>query len=457
MVVAAVVSATSPVERTAAAADERTPSSPDKQNATGQTATITRLDGSEVAVADIERAIDNVMEKAGVPGLSCAIINGGKIVYAGGFGVRERGKSDPVDEQTIFGAASFSKTIFAYLVLGLVEDGVIDLDKPLCDYLPKPLPDYPAYADLADDDRYKEITARIVLSHTTGFPNWRVFTEDGKLRFVSTPGERFGYSGEGIDLLQMVVEEITGKGLEELARVHVFMPLGMTRTSYVWDDQFDGNLAIPHDAYERPKQFRKRKEADAAGSMVTTARDYARLLCVILNGMGLKKAAIEEMVRPQIVIQSGSMFGSSARTDDSDRHDGKLAWGLGWGRFDCDRGRAMFHTGHEGGTQNYNVTFVDKGIGVVFLSNSDNFESVARELADVTIGDVYSPFDWLGYPQYDPNRFRVPPPEPVVIEVDSAILESYVGTYELGGGKSVSVKFENGGSSSRAKASGSSL
>jgi hypothetical protein len=104
----------------------------------------------------------------------------------------------------------------------------------------------------------------------------------------------------------------------------------------------------------------------------------------------------------------------------------------------------MFHTGHEGGAQNYNVTFTDKAIGVVFLSNSDNFESVTRELADAAIGDTYSPFDWLGYPHYDPDRRREPPPEPVIIEVDSATLASYVGTYELGAGTSIYIEYRDG-------------
>jgi CubicO group peptidase (beta-lactamase class C family) len=184
--------------------------------------------------------------------------------------------------------------------------------------------------------------------------------------------------------------------------------------------------------------------ADAAGSMATTAHDYARLLCDVLDGNGLEKATLEDMLKPQVTIRSSSMFGPGAGTDTDDRGDVELSWGLGWGRFDCVQGRAIFHTGHEGGTQNYNVTFVDRGIGIVFLSNSDNFESVARELAEATIGDTYSPFDWLGYPHYDPNRSRVPPPEPVAVEVAPGILENYAGTYQLGAGRFIYVKYENG-------------
>jgi CubicO group peptidase (beta-lactamase class C family) len=402
------------------------------------------LDGKTVPAAAVEKTVAATMEKVGVPGLSCAIINGSQVVYVKGFGVRNAKTGEPIDEETVFAAASFSKTVFAYLVMLLVEDGVIGLDKPLHEYLDKPLPEYPNYADLAGDDRCKMITARIVLGHTTGFPNWRFFTPDNKLVIQWTPGERFGYSGEGIALLQMVVEEVTGKGLEALARERVFDPLGMTNTSYIWHDRFEENLAVPHDQYERPKRFRKRGQADAAGSMATTAGDYAKILVAILNAEGARKATVAEILRPQIAIRSQSMFGPGAGRDGGDRDDIDLSWGIGWGSFDCEYGRAFFHTGHEGGTQNYNVTFADKGIGVVFLSNSDNFESVARELAEATIGDTYSPFDWLGYPRFDPAQRREAPPERVAIEVAPAILETYTGTYRVTADVIIYVMFEDG-------------
>lgn len=404
--------------------------------------TLELLEGSTVSFEQFEESVAAIMERAGVSGLSVAIINGSQVVYVNGFGVKSRETGEPVNDETIFAAASFSKTVFAYLIMLLAEDGVIDLDQPLYEYLDKPLPEYPRYAELDGDNRYKKLTARIVLCHTTGFPNWRIFTPDGKLVIEWTPGERFGYSGEGIDLLQMVVEEVTGRGLEELVRQRVFDPLGMTRTSYVWQDWFEDNLAVPHDRYQRPRRFRKRGEADAAGSMATTASDYARLLVALLNAEDKRKVTVDEIWRPQIAIQSPSMFGPGSRGEAGG--PGGLSWGIGWGRFDGEYGRAFFHTGHEGGTQNYNVTFIDKGVGVVFLSNSDNFESVARELAEVTIGDTYSPFDWLGYPHFDPTQSREPPPEPVAIDVPPGILEACVGTYTLSVGVTLYVKLEDG-------------
>jgi CubicO group peptidase (beta-lactamase class C family) len=410
-----------------------------------KTGELKSLDGKRISVQVMEAAVVSTMEKAGIPGLSCAIINDSKVVYCETFGVKNTKSGEPNDEETVFAAASFSKTVFAYLVMLLVEEGTLDLDKPLYQYLKQPLPDYQKYSDLEDDDRYKKITARMCLSHSTGFPNWRFLTEDNRLQFLFDPGERHSYSGEGIALLQMVVEEVTGRGLEELAREKVFDPLGMTRTSYVWQETWEENTAAPHDQYQRPKRIKEKHEAGAAGSMFTTAGDYAKLLVAIINAEGRRKATMNEMLRTQVNIGYRNMFGPGAWQITDDYESIHLGWGLGWGRFDTEHGRAFFHTGHDFGWQNYTVTFVDAGTGVVLLSNSDNFESVARELAEATIGDTYSPFDWLGYPHYDPDATREPPPEPVAIDVDPAVLETYAGTYEMTSlGKTLIIKFEEG-------------
>jgi len=402
------------------------------------------LDGGTVQVNELEAAIGQVMVKANVAGLSVAIINDAKIAYIRAFNFRDKAAGIPFDEKTVTGAASLSKTVFAYLVMLLTEEGVIGLDRPLQDYLAKPLPDYPAYADLANDDRYEQITARMVLSHSTGFPNWRWLEPDKRLSFLFGPGTRHRYSGEGIALLQMVVEEITGRDLETLARARVFEPLGMIRSSYVWRDAFDVNAARPHDEFGRPKRLPRRTKPDAAGSMVTTAEDYARLLVAILNATDQRKATVTEMLRPQIAIPYEQMFGPGAWRDTYKYQDIHLAWGLGWGRFDIGGSRAFFHAGHDFGYQNYAVAFTDRGIGMVLLSNSDNFEGVAREIAQATIGDHYSPFDWLCYVPFDPTKVKTPPPEPVAIEVDPAILQAYVGDYELMGDKVIRAKVEDG-------------
>jgi len=392
---------------------------------------LTTLNGETASTAELETFIFKTMEKAGVTGLSCAIINDSEIVYQKAFGLKDAEAGTPNDEETIYAAASFSKPVFAYLVMTLAEEEVIDLDRPLVEYLGRPLLDYPAYADLEGDERYKEVTARMVLSHSTGFPNWRFLTEDGRLSIMFPPGSKFSYSGEGIVLLQMVVEEITGQDLETLAQEKVFGPLAMTSSSYVWQEAYEEDYALPHDEYGRPQMLKKRNEADAAGSMATTADDYARFVVAMLNPEGGQQALVDEMLAPQIAITSQSMFGPGAWQEADENRDTNLSWGLGWGRFDSERGPAFFHTGHDFGWQNYTVTYPDRGIGIVLLSNSDNFESVAQEIVEKAIGDTHSPFDWLGYVPFDPSQEKVPPPEPVAIELDPATLEAYVGVYEL--------------------------
>jgi CubicO group peptidase (beta-lactamase class C family)/pimeloyl-ACP methyl ester carboxylesterase len=402
------------------------------------------LGGEAVSPAELEATIERAMDKADVAGLSCAILNGGQVVYQKAFGYRDKRAGTLNDVETVFNAASFSKTAFAYLVMLLVEEGTIDLDKPLQAYLAQPLPGYPRYADLEGDERYEAITARMVLSHSTGFPNWRFLMPDGKLTVMFAPGTRYSYSGEGIDLLQMVVEEVTGKGLEALAQDKVFGPLGMARTSYVWQEAWADNVALPHDQYARPRRLNRRVEADAAGSMSTTAGDYARLLVAILNAEGRRQATMEEMLDPQIAIASRRMFGPEAWADTGEYEPIHLSWGLGWGRYNAPHGRAFFHTGHDSGFQNYTVTYVERGTGIVLLSNSDNFESVAQEIVEAAIGDTDSPFDWLGYVPFDPAQARAPPPpDPVAIEVDPALLQAYTGTYEAMG-TTLSFKVEDG-------------
>jgi len=403
-----------------------------------------RLDGTSVSVARFEASIQEIMQRAGVTGLSCAIINDSRVVYRRGFGVRDKNSGAPNDERTVFAAASFSKTVFAYLVLLLVEEGVLDLDTPLQDYLGMPLAEHPRYTDLAGDERAGRITARMALSHTTGFPNWRFLSEDGRLVILFEPGSRFSYSGEGIALLQLVVEQVTGRGLEELSRELIFDPLGMERTSYVWQDAFEANHAVPHDEYERARRLRKRREAEAAGSLQSTAADYARFLVALLNADAATAALVDSMLAPQIAVHSERMFGPGAWNDTGAVGVNGLSWSLGWGVFESEAGRAFFHTGHDFGWQNYTVTFRDRGTGVILMSNSDNFESVAREIAAVAIGDTFSPFDWLGYPRFDPDRRRQPPPEPVAIEVRPETLETYAGEYRLMEDQTVFVKFEEG-------------
>jgi CubicO group peptidase (beta-lactamase class C family) len=130
-------------------------------------------------IADLEKQIPPLMKEATLPGLSAAIIKDAQLLWRRGFGVKDSVSNEPVDVDTVFEAASVSKTVFAYAVLKLTERGVIGLDTPLTKYAAEPF--------LDGDTRLGLITARHVLSHTSGFQNWRSDREPLKIHFA--PGE----------------------------------------------------------------------------------------------------------------------------------------------------------------------------------------------------------------------------------------------------------------------------
>jgi CubicO group peptidase (beta-lactamase class C family) len=248
------------------------------------TRSIRRLDDSAIAPAEIDQTVTRLMRAARVPGVGVAILNDGKVTYLKAYGVRDKEKNLPLTPKSVMYAASFTKVAFAFMVMQLVDDGVLDLDKPVYQYLPKPLPEYDAYKDLANDLRYQKITARMLLTHTSGFPNWRRFTDDGKLSINFEPGSRFAYSEGGIALLQLVVESMTKKSLADLMRERVFQPLGMKRTSMVWEDRFESDYANGYDEKEHSLGPQKRTRADAAGSMQTTLADFSRFVAAVMQG-----------------------------------------------------------------------------------------------------------------------------------------------------------------------------
>ena len=355
-------------------------------------AQVKNLDGRAVSAAKMEKAVTQIMKDGNVPGLSLAIINGSKIVYSSGFGVRNKATGEPVTEETAFEAGSLSKPVFAYAVLKLSEGGLLKLDEPLYKYLP--------YQEIEQDERYKLITARMVLSHSSGFVNLRWLNPDKKVDIKFTPGERFGYSGEGFAYLQKVVEKLSGRNLDTIIKEGVFAPLGMTNSFMVWPESDKFNFATGYDEASQQVRKRKPKSASSIGSLHTTARDYAKFLIAVLNAQGLRQNTFDEMLRPQTRIFSERMFGTRAAMRTDGNRSQHLAWGLSFGLFTSPRGETFFHGGHDDGLEHYTVCFRKTKTGVVILTNSSNGESIVEELLKHTIGDTYLPFDWLGYESY---------------------------------------------------------
>jgi len=341
------------------------------------------------AEAHLQANIPALMEKAGVPGLSIAVIRDGRTVWSESFGVRSETTKKPVTKDSYFNVGSLSKPVFAYGVLKLVDAGKLKLDEPLAPYLPKEMTE--------GDPRFQQITARFVLSHRTGFPNW---PGDGKpLTIHFTPGERFSYSGSGMVFLQKAVEKITGKPLNDYLREAVFEPLGMKHSSYVWSPAFESDVAIGHDIAGVPVDLFKADQANAAASLETTAGDYANFLDAILEGKGLTPATVHEMERIQIAVDP-----ACANCIDS-TPSGKLStsifWGLGFGIEKTAEGESLWHWGDNGVFKAFFVARPASKSGVVYMTNSENGLSIGRQILAETLGGEQPAFEWLKYDNYD--------------------------------------------------------
>lgn len=368
--------------------------------------TITRVDGTTITVGSLQNEIESLMKDANVSGVCISIFNKNKPVYTRAFGLANVPEKVLLKSSTILYGASFSKVLFAYIVMQLVEEKRIDLDKPLVEYLTKPLVDYQikgwkkGYQDLRNDDRYSKITGRMCLNHTTGFPNWRWFEADKKLKIKFEPGTRYSYSGEGIYLLQFVIEQITGKDYETISQERVFKPLGMLNTSHIWQKRFDDNLCLGHNANGKPYDLMKWNEASAGGSMSTTLDDYTKFYTALIQHQGLTKASFDEMIRPQVRIRSKQQFGPNALIDCNDNDNIQLSYGLGVGVLKTTYGPAFFKEGHDDGWGHYSICFPDKEIAIVIMTNNDNGESIFKELLAIAIADTFTPWYWENYIPY---------------------------------------------------------
>lgn len=370
-----------------------------------QSQPVQRLDGTSISGADIDKTVQQVMTAANVQGLSLAVLNNNNTVFIKSYGYRNKPKQQWLDTATIVYGASLSKAVFGYLVMKLVEQKIVKLDKPLYEYLEKPIADYEYFSDLKNDERWKLITARMCLSHTTGLPNVRwvnpVTSEEdtlGVVKIYFTPGTKYAYSGEGFKLLQLAIEEITKKNVDELATELVFRPLGMNRTGYIWHPSFgDDNVAVGHLNDGSIDQKRKRTEPVAGGSLVTTIADYARFTENVMRQKGLRKKSYREMWSPQIAIHSVTQFPPITVETTTENDAIQLSYGLGWGLFKCRYGKACFKEGNGGSWRNYNINFPDKGIAVIILTNSENGEETFKELAEAVLGDSCIPWRWEGY------------------------------------------------------------
>ncbi len=235
----------------------------------------------------------------------------------------------------------------------------------------------------------------MVLSHTSGFPNWR---NNDSLRINFEPGQKFSYSGEGYVYLQKVVEKITGKPLNDLITERVFRPLGMPNSSYIWRNDFDAKTAAPHDAFNNALDKNKPTTANAAASLHTTAPDYAAFVTALLNGTGLKKQTFTAMFSPQVPEPTDKAIaaGSSSKS---------ISWGLGVGLQQTPEGKAFWHWGDNDSFRCYLVAYPKEKMGVIYFTNSNNGLSIVSRLLQMTTGKEQPALALINYEQYTSPGF----------------------------------------------------
>jgi CubicO group peptidase (beta-lactamase class C family) len=355
--------------------------------------------------------LPRLLELASVPGLGLGVVEGGR-VWNRGFGQAVADEEQPVSAGTVFEAASLGKPVFAYAVLRLVDAKVLDLDHPLYQYLPIPE---------ASSARMQRVTARHVLSHTTGLANWR--QQPGPLEPASEPGQGFSYSGEAFFYLQRVVEAITGKPFARVMREQVFDPLGMKQSSYVWLPEFESRMAAGYDGQENRldvqaaigrrtlaiaqqwgtplSEWRHEESAravrlvnpqwpplpiymvpNAATSLLTTVRDYTRFLTRLVAsaqgaGLDLNEPTRRAMSSPQVRLNSA------------------LFWGLGWGIQRDEHGEVLWHWGANNSFRNFVIADPANGRAVVVFTNSENGPRIYERVIVAVTGHDHPAFLWI--------------------------------------------------------------
>jgi CubicO group peptidase (beta-lactamase class C family) len=361
--------------------------------------------------AELLRHLPRLLELASVPGLGIAVVDSGR-VWTRGFGRAVEEPSQSVSDQTVFEAASLGKPVFAYAVLRLADAKLIDLDRPLFDYLPIPE---------ADNARMKRVTPRQVLSHTTGLPNWR--QQPGALVPSTEPGKVFSYSGEAYFYLQRVVEVVTGKGFARVMREQVLEPLGMTGSSYVWLPEFEHRMAAGYDGKENRLdvqavigrrtlaiaqdwgkdltdwRYQDSSRAvplvnpqwpilplymvpNAASSFLTRTGDYARFLTRLVAppgapGLDLSPQGRKAMTRPQVRLNSA------------------LWWGLGWGIQQDEHGEVLWHWGANNSFRNFVIADQLNHRAVVVFTNSENGPRIYERVIVAVTGHDHPAFLWI--------------------------------------------------------------
>ena len=355
---------------------------------------------------DFEDKIESWLTENNVPAVGIGIIENGKIKYIKVFG--ELKKGTPAPDNAIFNIASITKSVVSMMTLKLVEAGQWDLNEPLYHYWVDP--------DVANNPWHKKLTTRHVLTHQTGFPNWRYMSPNKKLAFDFEPGTQYQYSGEGFEYLRYALENKFNKPIEKLLDSVIFAPIGMKNTGY-WDKNVhEPNYAHFHNAQGNEYKFSYTTVVSAADLLFTSIEDYCKFEIDVMNGAGLSATLFGDMVKPHAKIKEHS------------------AKGLGWGVItDLPGGEyALEHGGSDPGVKTMAVILPKSKRGIVVMTNGDNgmyvYNNIIKESID--IGDKI-----LEYMQGSVAHNAIVLPDEV--------LEKYSGTYVDSYWKKVTITKED--------------
>lgn len=348
----------------------------------------------------IEAEVRAAMVRTGAKGMALAVIDGGKPVFVRAWGARNA-KGEPLTVDSVMYGASLTKAVFAYTVMQLVEEGKLDLDRSIADYLPKPLPayddaekQYAGWHHLAGDERWRKLTPRILLTHSSGFANFGFLEPDGKLKFHFEPGSRYAYSGDGLILLQFVIERGLGLDLGAEMQRRVFDPLGMKTTSMTWRADFAANLADGWKVDGSTEPHDERSKVRAAGSMDTTITDFAKFTAAYVRGQGLKPASRRALTAPHLPITTASQFPSLQAEAAPDNRFAGLAAGLGVIAFTGPQGGGFQKGGHNDSTGNTWVCVERRQRCVVIMANDVRAEPAFPGIVKLVLGETGMPWRW---------------------------------------------------------------
>lgn len=291
-------------------------------------------------------------------------------------------------QPAVFQAASLSKVVFSYIVMKMYGRGEIDLDTPICNY--------------TDIDRFEDkesaakLTARMVLNHRTGLPNWSKSPSSEEwptapITFKFPVDSCYGYSGEGFAYLQRAVEKIRGKKIDEVAKEEVFQPLGMNYSSYEWIPMYD---TLTVDGYNKDNENRgkgRHPRANVGYTLRTCAADYAKFLQALLDGTGLTPQAKELMFTP--CQEKAIRYAGNHRECDN-----SIAWAMGIGTEDnAEFGKVLWHWGDNGSFKALFIVIPSANGYLAYFTNSNHGHDIINEITSLVIKNK-APFainDWI--------------------------------------------------------------